>query len=493
MLISRPLLILIFILCSFEARANFDFNSNCINAYLNILSLKLNTARTLISTEKKRNPDNSIPYLLDNYVDYFTLLTTENKADFERLKSNRAIRLSRIEGDDKRSPYYLFAQAEINLQCALIRGRFQEYFTSAIEINRAFNLLEENAKKFPSFLPNQKNLGMINVILGSVPDGMRKAMSTFGIRGNTANGVRMLENLVVKLPQSPYSHFYNEAVFYLAYIQTDILNNASVYNRIIANTQEIDSESLLRTYIRSYAGMKMAHNQDAINVLATKPTGTEYQPYPYLDYLMGIAKVHLLDNSASGYLHSYLKNYRGINFVKDTYLNLAWLELLKGNVKGYRSYIAQLKTKGYALHEKDKQALVEANDPMPDINLLKARLLFDGGYYDRALVQIDDKKMNDFKILRDKIEYCYRLGRIYDEISKDEFALKFYQFAIDMGKNERYYFASNAALRMAAVYEKKRDLPKAGQFYNKALNMRGHDYENSIENKAKEGLTRTGN
>lgn len=490
MVVLRLFLILLLILCSFGARANFDFNSNCIKAYRSILSLKLNAARVLISNEKKRNPDNSIPYLLDNYVDYFTLLTTESKADFERLKNNKASRLSRMEKDDKSSPYYLFAQAEINLQWALTRGRFQEYFTSAIEINRAFNLLQENSKKFPSFLPNQKNLGMINAILGSVPDGMKRAMSTFGIRGNTANGLRILENLVLKLPQSSYSHFYDEAVFYLAYIQTDILNNASSYNKIIANTQEIDPESLLRTYIRSYAGMKMAHNQDAVNVLAKKPSGPEYQPYPYLDYLMGIAKVHFLDNGASGYLHSYLKNYRGINFVKDTYLNLAWLELLKGNVNGYHSYIGQLKTRGYALHEKDKQALIEANDPIPDISLLKARLLFDGGYYERALRQIDDKKMDDFKILRDKIEYCYRLGRIYDEISKDEFALKFYQFAIDLGRDERYYFASNAALRMAAVYEKKKDLVRARQFYNTALNMRGHDYENSIENKAKEGLKR---
>lgn len=490
MVTLRPLLFLILTLCSFGARANFDFNPNCINAYQNILSLKLNKARALISAEKKRNPENSIPYLLDNYVDYFTLLTTENKVDFERLKSNKASRLARMEEDDKSSPYYLFAQAEINLQWALTRGRFQEYFTSAIEINRAFNLLLENNKKFPSFLPNQKNLGMINAILGSVPDGMRKAMSAFGIRGNTAAGLKMLENLVVKLPQSPYAHFYDETVFYLAFIQTDILNNVSAYSRIIVNTREIDSASLLKTYIGSYAGMKMAHNQDAINVLTKKPAGSEYQPYPYLDYLMGIAKVHLLDNSASGYLLTYLKNYRGINYIKDAYLNLAWLELLKGNISGYSSYIAQLKTRGYALHEKDKQALVEANDPIPDISLLKARLLFDGGYYERALEQIDDKKMDNFKILRDKIEYCYRLGRIYDEISKDEFALKFYQFAIDLGKNERYYFASNAALRMAFIYEKKKDLSKAKLFYNTALSMRGHDYENSIENKAKEGLRR---
>jgi tetratricopeptide (TPR) repeat protein len=172
---------------------------------------------------------------------------------------------------------------------------------------------------------------------------------------------------------------------------------------------------------------------------------------------------------------------------------LAWLELLKGNVKGYKSYVQQVKTKGYTYHEKDKQALSEANDPIPDLSLLKARLFFDGGYYEKAFENIADKKMDGFKTLRDKIEYCYRQGRIYDETAKDEFALKFYKFAIDLGKNERYYFASNAALRIASIYENKNEITKARQYYNTALNMKDHDYESSIENKAKDGLKRIGN
>lgn len=493
MLIRRLFIILSLILAAEAAQANFDFNSNCIKAYQNILSLKLSNARLLISAEKKKNPGNSIPYLLDNYVDYFSLLTTENKSDFDRLKNNKASRLSRMEKEDRNSPYYLFAQAEINLQWAMTRGRFQEYFTSAIEINRAFNLLQENAKKFPGFLPNQKNIGVINAILGSVPDGLKKAMSAFGIRGDTRRGLRMLENLIIKLPQSPYPHFYEEAVFYLSFIQTDIINDPANYNKIIANTRYIDSESLLRTYIRAYAGIRMGNNKDALSELVKRPEGPAYQPYPYLDYLTAIAKMHGLDQTASLNFQTYLNNYRGVNYIKDTFLNLAWLELLKGNIRGYKSLTEQVRLKGYSYHDKDKQALKEANDPVPDQNLLRARLLFDGAYYEKSLAQIADKKMEDFKILRDKIEYCYRLGRIYDEISRDDFALKFYQFTIDLGKNERYYFASNAALRIASVYEKKNELLKAKQYYNMAINMKDHDYESSIENKAREGLKRLNN
>ena len=128
----RLYLLLFLLSISLYSYANFDFNPNCINAYEQILSLRLNNARTLIAAEKRSNPQNSIPYLLDNYVDYFTLLTTENKNDFEKLKRNKALRLSRMEKEDRNSPYYLFAQAEINLQWALTRSKFEEFFTAKL-------------------------------------------------------------------------------------------------------------------------------------------------------------------------------------------------------------------------------------------------------------------------------------------------------------------------------------------------------------------------
>lgn len=489
----RRSLFFFFLLISFSARANFDFNSNCINAYNNILDLRLNTARAIIAAEKKSNPQNAITDLLENYIDYFELITSESKKDFDRLKGNKSSRLARIERDDKKSPYYLYSLAIINLQWAMVRSNFQEFMTAGMEINRANNMLLENAKKFPAFLPNQKDLGMINVLLGVLPDGLKGTLGFFGIKGNTQTGVRMLENLVTVLPKSSYSYIYDETVFMLASIQIDIVKDTAAYSKIIKNTQLIDNASLLKTYIRGYAAMKTAHNNEAIPVLLNRPSGNSYQSYPHLDYLLGVANMHRLDKSASGYLLTYLKTYRGVNYIKDTYLNLAWSELLSGDEAGYNNYIKQVKSQGYDYHDKDKQALKEADDPAPDVDLLKARLLYDGGYYDKALDIISDKRTDDFKIQRDKIEYSYRTGRIYDAIGKDDLAIKYYQNTIALGKNERYYFAANSALAIGQIYEKNKNPALAKAFYKVAINMKNHDYESSIENKSKEGLKRLGN
>lgn len=473
-----------------KAYANFDFNANCIKAYENIMALKLNTARAIINAEKKKNPNNSIPYLLDNYVDYFNLITSENKSDYLRFKESKNARISRIEKDDKNSPYYLYALAEINLQLALSRSKEKEYFTASIDFNKAYNQLKENSKKFPEFLPNQKNFGMIQAVLGSFPEGLSRALSAFGIRGDTRTGVRILENLIEKLPQSNYAHFYDETVFYYAIIQTDIISDSMNYGRIMKITEQIDSESLLRTYIRAYAGIKLGNSRNSSAELIKRPTGSFYVAFPYLDYLTGLAKLQNLDLSAGTNFNIYLKSYRGTNLIKDTYLQLAWLELIKGNYSGYQQFTIPVKTKGFNSHNRDVQALKEVNYGVPDLNLLKAKLLCDGGNYDRALAQLTGKSTSDFKSLMYKTEFNYRLGRIYDLSSKNEQALKYYQVAIDLGKGQPYSFAANSALRSAIIYEKSKNFVRAKQYFNLAINMKDHDYENSIENRAKEGLKR---
>ena len=171
-------------------------------------------------------------------------------------------------------------------------------------------------------------------------------------------------------------------------------------------------------------------------------------------------------------------------------MKLAYYYLLNNDLAKYNYYIQQVRIKGYSTGEKDKQALKEANDAQPDIDLLKARLYFDGGYYTRALEQLKDKQVNDFKLLRDKIEFNYRLGRIYEKLEKFNDAIANYQKAINSGKNTTYYYAANSALNMGVIFERERDYNKSAYYYKQAIDMKDHEYENSIQSQAEEGLQR---
>src|SRR5476651_324839 len=106
-MIKKGLLFFIILLTSqLAAKANFNYDSNCVDAYKAIISLRINEAKSLVQKEKQQNPQNGIIILLENYIDYFSLLASENKADYEKLKDNRSVRVSALEDNDKNSPYY---------------------------------------------------------------------------------------------------------------------------------------------------------------------------------------------------------------------------------------------------------------------------------------------------------------------------------------------------------------------------------------------------
>jgi hypothetical protein len=476
------------------ASAKFDFNPNCLKAYDAIFSLKLATARQLLALEKKQNPNNGIVPLLENYVDYFYLLTTDSKTEFDRLQQMKSDRLDQLEDQDQTSPYYLYAQAEVNLQWALIRGRYGEYFTAAREIKKANGQLLDNQKKFPAFLLNTKGLGLINAFLGNLPDGMLKStLSTFGIKGNLNSGIAMLDRLAETLPQSKYEPFFEEVIFYYAFVLNDIAHSPQAYAKTMKYTARIANASLLKTYLQALVASKSAHNDEAIEILQSRPVGTAYQAFPYLDFLLGSAKLNKLDYTAAADFSRFLKINKGVNYIKDANLHLAWVALLKGDSGAYNAFMDKVRSDGYILQEKDKQALNEANDSPPHPMLLKARLLYDGGYFLRAQQILSESTETYFKAGRDRIEYHYRLGRILNEIGKDDDAMSKYERAISLGRNSKYYFAANAALQAGKILERKKNWTKASTFFNLAIQMKNHDYESSIETQAKAGLSRIKN
>jgi len=493
-LLFKYLFVSLLLLLPGSGYANFDFNANCLKAYQLIFELKLPGARQLISAEKKAHPKNAIVPLLENYVDYFYLITSESKIDFDRLSAEKSVRLNQIEDEDNNSPYYLYAQAEINLQWALLRSRYGEFFTAAREIKKANGQLQENSRKYPGFHLNSKGLGLINIFLGKLPDGVLKsALSAFGIKGDVQKGLAMLDKLALNLPRSGYEPFYEEVVFYYAFVLSDVVHADDAYMKTMKYTARIADSSLLKAYLQAYVCARNGHNEEAITILNNRPRGDAYQPFSYLELLMGTAKLNKLDYSAEVNFKKFLQQNKGINYIKDVNLHLAWVSLLSGDTGAYRGYMTKVKQAGYTYGEKDKQAMNEAAASAPYVSLLKARLLFDGGYYSKALTVLSAERPALYPAVKDKAEYYYRSGRINEALGNDNDALQDYQQAINYGKNLKYYYAATAALNMGRIYTGKDNHVNARKCFNIAINLKNHEYENSIESQARDGLRNLSN
>ena len=89
--------ILFFFSIQQAVKANFVFNPNSTAAYQAIFDLRFNDARKYIRDEKINNSQNGIPVLLDNYIDFLFLLTSENKIEYEKFKSRKSDRIDVIK------------------------------------------------------------------------------------------------------------------------------------------------------------------------------------------------------------------------------------------------------------------------------------------------------------------------------------------------------------------------------------------------------------
>jgi hypothetical protein len=490
--VLKPVLpILFFLLITGSVRSQtFDFNDNCRTAYNALISLKLDEGKTLLKSEEKKNPANLIPVYLENYYDFLSVYTSDERKLYSDLKKNEDLRLALLSEGDDGSPYFLFTLAEVNLQWAALDIKFGEYLKSVFEIRRAFKLLEQNQKKFPAFQPNKKSLGVLYALLGSVPDKYKWGVTLLGLDGNVEQGMGYLRQLVDSTKNDNYI-YRDETVIYYAFLLLNLQNKNELAWQTLLSHGFPKPDNLFSVYTCAHLGVYGKHNEEALKLLDERPVSDSFVKFPFLDYLTGLAKLSELQPDADASFKKFLVTYKGENHIKSSFQKIAWSYLLKGDTVNYLHFISKALKEGDATLDADKQAKREAEDHrIPNPKLLRARLLFDGGDYTKAMAEMNATNENSYSNADDKTEYLYRLGRIYSETSKPDSALVYYAKAIEKGKELPRYFAANSALESAQIYEAKGDKEKAKYYYNLCLSFPNHEYKNGLDQKAKAGLNR---
>lgn len=481
------LLLLLGLLPIANATSYFDYSTTAKSAYRLLFDLRFEEARHQIQLLKQGEPENLIVHHLENYLDFLTLYIDEEQAQLDRLASNKNIRLALVEKGDKSSPYYLFVQADIILHWAIVHLKFQNYFKASFEINRAFKLLETNARKFPNFMPNKKNLGFLHAVVSTMPArGILEWVTN--LEGNYDKGLRELREVIQYSKEQDFL-FENETYILLAYILLTFGKDETAAWQTINESKLNEQQSLSAAFVKASLAMESKRNDVAISILKNRPTGSYLKSFPYLDFLLGKAKLQRLDSDADDYLLQFLANYKGKNHVKDAYRRLAWHEWIQDNPAGYAQYMKMLQNKGATILSEDKSALQEAEeDILPNKGILKARVLLDGGYANRAYKFLILESNETFNILKNKIEYAYFLGRTTHQLERYEEAIRYYQWAIQMGKREPWYYACRAALEKGNIYLTTRNKEKAKAAFEECLAIYPNEHRFSLHQQAKARL-----
>ncbi len=476
-------------LCAFSQK-KAEFTPACQEAYHQMLSLKIDPALKTLQKEKLNDPDNVIPYFLENYADFFLLFFNESAADLKTRKANKELRIKLLQELPSSHPFRDLGQAIIRLHWATVNLKFNNRWEAGWDLKAAYSLARENEKRFPAYDLNGMIIGPMQLAASSVPSSLRWLANLVGIKGSMAEGNTNFLRFMNSNDEWA-KIFRDEGIFYQCYILQYMLNQPDKALQEI-ETHELD---IVNNHLFAY----MAANLNLVNkkswvsqkIISQRNRSSEYLNTTAWDFEMGSAKLYRLDPDAIAYFQRFLNNFKGNYYRKDAWLKLGYAYLMSGNFNQYKACMQKVIGEGSANTDADRRALKEARlGLMPNLTLLGARLLSDGGYANDALKTLSTKKTTDFRTPGERLEFLYRLGRIYDDLGQYDRALNSYTATINAGKTSTEYFAARAALQAGLIHENRGNCSQAMRFYQLCIDMKNHDYEESLEHRAKAGINR---
>jgi hypothetical protein len=466
--------------------ASFVFTPAHQEAYQKLWQLHYYEAEALLLKEAGNSTSTGISLYLSNLAEVLRIATSEDRELFHQLKGNETVRLKQLNLLDKYSPYYLFTQAEVKLQWALLKGLFGENLSAAMSLRQAYRLLEENERRFPDFEPNRKSLGMLRAILGAIPSRYEWLLSLAGLKGNLDEGLADLQAVA-----QGNSLFASEARCIAIMLQTYLLDRPAITYQEHRSFLHAKRHTALFAFAGSLVALKAAQPMEAFYLLSH----LDSENFPLAAYLRGQAL--LLTGrylQAQVQMQYFLSTYKGHNYRKDAHYKLFIINTMLGVEQLAMQHLARIAQEGASLTEPDKYAArfaEEASQPggIPDKAMLQVRLFADAGLYDSALNVLEQIKPSQLRHHKDQAEYHYRKGRVQQGLLQYNAALSQYQKVIMLSEGKNYYFAPHAALQSAYICrDELHNSSLAESYFRQVLEFKNYPYESSISLKAREGL-----
>lgn len=471
-------------------KADFVINNRLLEAQNYISKLQLDKGKLLVDAEKKENPTNLAAYFIENYIDMYRIIASQSNEEYKKLLPNRDIRLAMLSKKTIESPFFLYCQADIHLQWAFVKSQNGDYLSAAMDFRSAFQLLEKNEKLYPNFIFNNKDFGVLKVIIGTIPDGYKWIANIVGLSGNYEDGMGMMKRfLAANLSSYQLPIEIQNAKLLYCLLQINFEKNKTENWRLTEKyTQDYES-NLMSLCIRAFVAQKCDMTDEGIKNLLLKPHTKEYVNFYYTDYLLGSMKLTRLDDDAAFYLKKFVSLCPNRSLYEEVYRKLAWSYIVKGDTDNYNLYMGL--SKKYKESDNHWPILPSqgGQNLYPNITLLKARLLSDGGYYalaEQELTNISNKK-NQSEL--ERVEYYYRLAKICQETNRFNKAIEYYNIGIKLGANQNLYIIPNSHLQLASIYDKLGNKNLSLIHYNQVLAYKNYQYKYSMDQKAKAGIS----
>jgi tetratricopeptide (TPR) repeat protein len=411
------------------------------------------------------------------------VLVTEDEQKFNFIENKFKERLKFLESG-KATTETLFLRAELNLQRGFNFLNLGQELNAVWAIREAYNLTQQCIALDPNFIPIKKTSGVIQVMIGSVPDKFHWFMSLLGMKGSVVTGQKQLSDL-----GNSKSSLGTEAnILYFTikgFINQQVAESTLGLKQLLVK----NPGNRLLLFLTVNMLMKNSESEEALKLIHEIDTQPGLAIY-YMEYLKGEILLQRGEYAASIQAYQkFIATYKSQNFKKDSYYKIGLCYFLqKKNAEAKVNFETARKT-GREVAEPDAYAAAQLKDgSMPNAKILKVRFYTDGGYYKEAKEALQTIAPSDLIGLKDQTEYYYRRARLAHKTNDLPAAKLFYQQAIDMSGQNPWYFAPHSYLQLGYIAQTQGNLQLAKIDFEKALTYKKHEYKTSVDSKAKSAL-----
>jgi tetratricopeptide (TPR) repeat protein len=477
--------------CFFLSAISFSFGGDKIwtfseelhKAYLMVMNLQPDQAVTQLNKVTSKSEELHKIYVL-SLAETVDVLITEDQKKFDQLETNFRQRLDFVENLPD-GPEKLFLQAELNLQRGFNLLNMGQEFNAVFAIKRAYNNTAECLKKYPDFIPIKKTSGVIQVMIGSVPDKYHWFMSLLGMRGSVVSGQKQLTEL-----RNSKSSLNVEATILYFTIKGFINQLFPEAAKGLSDLLKEQPDNRLVLFLGINMLIKDSQSEKVLEWIDQLDKHNQGLQMYYVEYLRGEALTHKGEYAkAIAAYQKFLKGYKSLSFKKDASFKISLCYYLLNDMAQAKVFFDKAKVIGREQSDPDKYAALQLGEnKFPNAKLLKLRFYTDGGYFKEAQEEVQSIRSSDIKLLRDQVEFNYRKARLAHKMGELPLAKLLYQQCIDLNRDNPWYFAPNSALQLGYIYRDQKDYAQARKYFELALNYRHHEYKNSIDTKARFAL-----
>lgn len=449
-------------------------------AYTLVLNLQVDEARTLLNEIK--TPEQ---IYVASLADALELLVSEDEGKFDIYEVEYEKRLDQLERIEPLTADALFALAELRLQWAFTYLKFSHEFDAAWNIRQAYLAVQECKKKSPGFIPIKKSSGLLEIMLGSVPEKYQWVMNVLNMEGSIETGLQDLQYVMNNCPRLSLETALLANLF-RGFILQQTESASAGFDEIV---RQHPAQNLV-LFLGASVAIKNSQSEKALTYLTRLKDGNAGLRIPYLFYQLGEVYLHKGEYESSiRSFQKFLDNYSGQNYIKDSYYKTGICYWLSENPSKAAKYFNRAKEEGRESSEADKYAARNLIEGYPNVKLSKIRYATDGGYYDQARKIASSVTERELSTPKEKIEFTYRKARLAHKSGSVADAKKDYLETIHKQGDENWYYAPNACLQLGYLLMELQQHTEAKEYFEKALTYKKHEYKNSIDSKAKSALT----